>query len=944
MLNNKITKAVRLAIAFGAASTAMVSASAAAQGAEEEKVERIEVTGSAIKRTDLEGSLPVQVIGAADIAKTGVTNVTDLIQQLPAMQGFTTSADSVGGGGGGISTASIHDIGESYTLVLLNGRRIAPATSGGTVNLNVIPVSAIKQVEVLTDGASALYGSDAIAGVVNFILKDNVDVTTFSARYDRPQEDGGSTFTFNVSTGFGDLDRDGFSLTAAFTHEDQEQLKAKQRKFGQTGILSFEHPDFADPLYFFNGSGNAIPGNARIRYQTRNADGELVSTQTTYNPYANKTGACAQDTSAIGAACWFDYTSTIELVPENKLDSVVLNGLFNVADDVTGFATAMYTKTAMTARIAPYPTGFFNLDMSSDLVKNEVLANLPSGMTAEEIASIDRVQAQWRSLPAGNRTTEYETTATHIVAGLRGLTGEIDWEGAFTYSVSDQDQNYPTGWLLLDEFLDVIGTGAVNVFVPNEELDDASRQALAPAIYHGNWENTKITMKGADFKGSMPVFDLPGGLAYVAAGVDYRDYTYENSLSEANQEARLLFLEAGTSYDLQRSQMGIFAELDMPVIDDVTVNIAGRYDDFSGVDAAQVGNYTGEVGEISKGDSDFTYKLSARWQATEDLLLRASYGTGFKAPSLLAIARPQVDFGVTSGNYVCPFSPSDALYQACPDKQGGRVQYGVYQKGNTNLKFETSKQSTVGIVFAPSTGFGITLDYWQVEMEDRVTQLTEDQIFADPVRYRDLFTTRTNAATGDQELAIIQSSANVGSAKYSGVDWSVDLTNDLSFGQLKTRWSGTYTIESTYTRPGTTDDWITSLGRFGDDQEVTFRLTQQISSTLSHGDFAHTVRLNYKSGYQDQFQSADDCAVSLVDAFGDCVSVQLRVPSYTLMDYQTVYNFDDNTTVTFGINNLLDKQPPMSLRTGGAGHQVGFDPRYADVYGRTFYLQADYRF
>jgi len=938
MLNNQVTKAVRLAIAFGAASTAMLSTNAfAAEEAEKDKVERIEITGSAIKRTDLEGSLPVQVIGAAEIAKTGVTTVTDLIQQLPAMQGFTTAADSVGGGGGGISTASIHDIGASYTLVLLNGRRIAPATSGGTVDLNIIPISAVKTVEVLTDGASALYGSDAIAGVLNFILKDEIDETTIMARYDRPQEDGGRNLQVSLSTGFGDFDRDGYSFALTFSHEDQEQLKAKQREFGQTGILSFSHPDFAESLYFFNGSPNAIPANARVRYTNANGD----SVQKVFNPYSNRTGKCAEDTSALSAECWFDYTSTIELVPENQRDSVYLNGRFKVSDDITAFTTAMYTNTTMTARIAPYPTGFFNLDLNSTLVKEQVMPYLPDSMTAAEIASIDRIQARWRALPAGNRTTEYDTTATHLVFGLEGVTGDIDWSGALTYSVNDQDQNYPTGWLLLKEFVDLIGTGAVNVFVPNSELDDASKAALAPAIYHGNWSNQKIVMKGGDFKGSMPVFDLPGGVAYMAAGVDYRSYTFENSLAPANRDGKLLFLTADTSYDLSRAQYGIFSEIELPVIDDVVLNAAVRYDNFDGVDAAQVGNYTGEVGNISKGDSDVTYKISARWQATEDLMVRGSFGTGFKAPSLLAIARPQVDFGVTSGNYTCPFASTDPLAQYC---FSGRAQYGVYSKGNTNLQFETSEQSTIGLVYAPSTNFGITLDYWKVDMENVITSLTEDQIFADPVRYRELFSTRVNQATGDQELAITQSSVNVGKGKYSGLDWSVNLLNELSFGQLKTSWTGTYMIDSTYTRPGTDNDWISSLGRFGDNQSVTFRLAQQVSSTLTHGDFAHTLRWTYKSGYQDQFQSADDCAVTKVDAFGDCVSLQLRVPSYSLIDYQTVYSFDESTTVTFGVKNLFDKQPPLSLRTGGAGHQVGFDPRYADVYGRKFYLQAEYKF
>ncbi|WP_175442070.1 TonB-dependent receptor plug domain-containing protein, partial [Pseudoalteromonas byunsanensis] len=259
MLNSKVSKAVRLAIAFGAASTAAFSANTfAAEG--EEKVERIEVTGSAIKRTDLEGALPLDVIDASAIAKSGVTSVPDLIANLPAMQGFTAAGESVGGGGGGVQTASLRNLGSEYTLVLLNGRRMVSSDSGGTIDLNSIPLSAIKRVEILKDGASALYGSDAIAGVVNFILKDDVQNTTISARYDKPKDTSSSNFS--ITTGFGDLSVDGFNITAAYSRDEQDNLRSVDRDFAKTGFISFEHS--GQDLLAVAGSSSAIPGNAYV--------------------------------------------------------------------------------------------------------------------------------------------------------------------------------------------------------------------------------------------------------------------------------------------------------------------------------------------------------------------------------------------------------------------------------------------------------------------------------------------------------------------------------------------------------------------------------------------------------------------------------------------------------------------------------------------------------
>lgn len=229
------------------------------------------------------------------------------------MQGFTTSADSVGGGGGGIQTASIHDLGASYTLVLLNGRRIAPSGSGSTIDLNSIPFSAIEKVEVLTDGASALYCSDAIAGVVNFILKRDFQGVDVSARYDMPQQSSGESWNGSLMAGFGDLGSDGYNVMVSFTHDSQSQLAAKDRDFAKTGIIPFVNK--GRNLYFVNGSGNGIPGIARVTILdtegniAKDAEGKLL--RRAFNPFAVESSSCAPSTSAIKEECWFDYTSTI---------------------------------------------------------------------------------------------------------------------------------------------------------------------------------------------------------------------------------------------------------------------------------------------------------------------------------------------------------------------------------------------------------------------------------------------------------------------------------------------------------------------------------------------------------------------------------------------------------------------------------------------------------
>jgi iron complex outermembrane receptor protein len=210
---NKLTKLNKqLYVAFGSLVAVSFLNVAHAQ------TETLVVTGSSIKRAEIEGALPIQSYNAEAIKRSGATSAAEFIQSLPVMQGFTHISESVGGGGGGFSTASIHDLGSGYTLVLLNGRRLAPANSGNTVDLNTIPIDAIERVEVLTDGASSVYGSDAIAGVVNFIMKKGKESPlSISVKADQPEKTGGKSSIFSLSKGFGDYNKDGFSVWAAYT-------------------------------------------------------------------------------------------------------------------------------------------------------------------------------------------------------------------------------------------------------------------------------------------------------------------------------------------------------------------------------------------------------------------------------------------------------------------------------------------------------------------------------------------------------------------------------------------------------------------------------------------------------------------------------------------------------------------------------------------------------
>ncbi len=952
--NSKLAKAVRLAMLVGATTTAAVSTSAFSE--ETESVERIEVTGSAIKRTDMEGALPVAVISQQDIVNTGVTSVPDLMAHIPSMQGFTAAGESVGGGGGGAQTASLRDLGSQYTLVLLNGRRMASYTSGGSVDLNSIPLSAIERVEVLTDGASALYGSDAIAGVINFILKKDVNETTFTGRFDKPIESGGESYNFSVSTGFGDIDEDGFNILLAYSRDNQEQLKSVDRDFAKTGFLEFDYN--GERYVSINGSSNAIPGNAYLNYYTYNDDGSIkyapkkdddgnvipgeftdtpvymTAAEVTaagytgsLNPYHQGNGNCHETSAISGSTCVFDYTSTLEIEPESTRDNVFLQGLFALGEDTELYSTVSYSKFAMTSRIAPYPTGTFLLPIDSALVNDNVKAYL----SPEENADLARVRARWRTLPGGNRTNEYATDTLHVVAGLRGVAfDEVDYDFAITHADSTREDTRVTGYPIEDDLMALVTTGQVNVFEDPSALSDEQRTSVKNAMYNGLWDTTDTSLFAIEGKASMQAFELPAGDAYVAAGFDYREATYEVSISDANRSEIILFESAGDEFDLSRSTYGFFGELVAPLFEGFEVTTAVRYDNIGEItDDYRTGDKV-----VNESSDDVTYKLSFAYRPNEEWLLRGSFGTGFKAPSMREIADPRIEFGVTSVAYDCPVGLAANLAQYC---HSDTLQYDVYREGYSKLKSETSEQMSVGFVYAPSQEFSIGMDYWSVKMEDQVRRLEQSQIFGDPVKYADLYTTKVDKGTGDNVLAIIQAPVNIGKSNNSGIDWDVSNLSDFWNGELRTSFKGTMMLESESLRPGEVGIYDHSLGEVGPNNSVTFRYIWNLTNTYTTGDWSFTANVNYRSGYDDIATTA-----CLAADWADCGHpIQLDIESYVLTNVLANYNVNDNMSVSFGVKNLFDKQPPTTLN-GEAGHQVGYDPRYTSAYGRTVYLTASY--
>ena len=882
---------------------------------QEQAIQRVEVTGSAIKRIAAEGALPIQILSQETIAKTGATNVAELIQALPAMQGFTISAISAGTNSGGRVTASIHDIGESYTLVLLNGRRLAPQGSGSTVNLQAIPMSAIERVEILTDGASALYGSDAIAGVVNFILKRNQQGGDIEANYNTPTESrSGDTKYVSASFGFGDLETRGFNVLAAYRHDDQSQIKSTERAFAKTAYIPF---DFRGNHYIYDRTSTAtIPANVTATFNNN-----IPSVG--FSPYLKKNGNCPDmnfvslNNTATTQNCAFDFVQTVEVVPENKRDSLFLKGTLNVSDNLQLFSDFAFSRFDITARIAPN-TAPFTIAANSAMFTQYVAPYL----TGQQLANVKSVSGNYRTYDWGTRDSRTITDSAHFVAGAEGNFAGWNMNSALTWSRNKIDEQYVGGYAKDKEFRDMLANRSFDPFAAIGGQSAATKTLIANSLFHGSIREASTTLKAADVRASHELFALSGGTAQLGVGADYRQYHYEQT--PLAKDADIYNFNASAAYDMKRDSYGVFAEVLAPLVKDLEVTAALRYDSIDAIDNGIAKKTIGQKASKS------TYKISARYQPTHAVLLRGSFGTGFKAPSMLDIGQPLVNAGFTAASYTCPIQHAEYC-------RPGKTQYNVLSGGNENLKPETSKQFSVGIRLEPSPSLSMGLDLWDVTIRDAVSGISEQQAFGDPVKFRELFTTYTEPSTGNTYWAFKSLSVNIGRQHNRGIDWDATSRYKFDWGSFTATVNGTHMLKSDYTLPGTDNQWTNSLDFFGVNNAVTFRNLARFSGTLDTGKLSNTIMVNYRNGYTDASASVRNTATNANE------TIRLDVPSYATLDWQGRYRFTKAITLRLGVKNLLDKQPPLSLRAS-SGHQVGYDPRYADPLGRQVYVTGNYKF
>ncbi|UDF35993.1 UNVERIFIED_ORG: TonB-dependent receptor [Shinella sp. XGS7] len=899
-----LARAAALALVLGSGGAALAA----------ESLERVDVTGSAIKRAENESALPLQVITRAEIDKSGATTAAELMSKLAANVGGLSDGASISDGRDqrGFNSASLRGLGTSSTLVLLNGRRMANFAAPGDdsgVDLNIIPAAAIQRVEVLLDGASSLYGSDAIGGVINFITRKDYRGAEITVHAGGTQEGGAGKRSASLAGGFGDLARDRFNVFAVLDLQKTDALRSSQRKF----IGELKVPERLPHLL----SSYTSPANVRVSGDQRDflaAAGYTVAGRPlenrTFNPAAPGCNPPASLYLPLGIGgdqgCTYDYMRDTELYPKSDKSSLLARGVFQLTPE-----HQLYAEFAHARARSWYVASSARVTASVPYTVVPALRGTQLEDSGDEL-----VDLRMRLLEAGNRTSDVTSTGQRLVLGLNGTLAGWDYDLALNRSRSTMADRDTHGYLLYDKLIAGIERGLINPFGPSS----AEGRAYIDSIQINDLTRRGVgTMNGLDFKASRALTQLAGGELMLALGGELRRERVRYRLSQLllsdniNNDG-VSFLEPlpdpipadGLLFSNGRKVQAWFAELAAPLSKQFEAQLSLRQEHTQGVGSA------------------LSPKLALRYTPSAQWMLRASLGRGFRAPSLDDLYRPPRESSTsTLADPVC-MAANDNDLALCADNWTTR------RYSNPNLKPERSRQGTLGVVFEPSKQASLGLDFWDIRRNNLISDIGDDVILSNLDKYGSLV---HRDEDGDIDYIELRKD-NRGAQQAQGFDFSADLRELRSpVGEFALRLRGTLTTKSRLqTAPG--DAFVSNLGRF-----VTQGVVQRWRHRLSldwtrNGRYGLTLSNSFSSGYEDQNKAIDTNSGTVVQSN--------RVKAYSIWDLSGWWDISPQLTLRAGVLNLANTAPPYSNQA--YYFLSGYDPSYTDTRGRFGYLSLRYAF
>jgi iron complex outermembrane receptor protein len=931
---------------------------AIAQDVQSDKpMQRVEITGSSIKRIAKEGALPLEIISRKQLQEQGIVTAEQLIANLNVngngSDNLASNSDVTSGaqrGNNGASAANLRGQGADSTLVLLNGRRIAPyGMKGSAVDLNSIPMAAVETVEILKDGASAIYGTDAIGGVINFITKKNYQGLETEVFEDSTQHGGANIARVSVRGGWGDLDKDGFNVLVAGSRRENNALKGSQRDFVNTfqpnrgvsvdtrgapfaNVFGVSPTSYGPTLLGTNSGGVAKPGSTQLYNGISILDlpgGKGCNSIDGMGAYDEK----LWDTPSAAYGCAWDTGRAAVLQQPVTNNNGLARATFKLGEHQL-FAEAFGSKVTSKKSFSPnqispsttnfpYSSFYPSTGSAYNTVYNELVKVFPS-----IAANYGKpIAYRWRCMECGNREIETESKASRLQIGADGpltLFGRtFDYRVGLSRATSEAESRLGKGYNYTGALANALGSGIINPFLlPGEKQSQAaidlinSTSAEGVVMYGG-----KTTLTEADAAISGEIFQLPAGAVMAAVGTDLRREAYSFNGDARAAAARPAILNApfddqNALNEKHRDIKAVYVEFIIPVTKALELNIAGREDHYSGF-----GN-------------TFNPKVSFRYQPLASLMFRGSYNTGFRAPSF-----NQLFNGITESPYAgkdladpakCPTLKVDSTKPGCES-----ITPNTYTGGKTNLGPETAKQGSIGVVWEPLNNLSLNADLWEIRKENTIDSFSIATMVANYNLFKDQF---IRDAAGNVTV-IDQRWLNAGERITRGLELGARTNGKLGLGTWTAGIDGTRLLEKKSRATENSAFGESEVGRFTFTGDLGLKWKHTAFVTYKQGDWSGMLQNVYRSGYKDQvLPGVANGVVTPPDWNPD-------VKAYSIFNLSATYTGVKNTTITAGIKNLFDKDPPFAITydsNSGAGST--WEPRVADPRGRSFTLTASYKF
>lgn len=947
------------------------------------------VTGSRIKRDPNNSAVPLQIISNAELERNAIASPEQLISLLTSngsgADNLASNADVTTGaqrGTNGLSAANLRGQGAAATLVLLNSRRVAAhGLSGAAVDVNQIPFAAIERVEVLKEGASAIYGTDAIGGVINFITRTDYQGVGVMGATDITEQGDGNIYRVSAIAGYGDLDEQGFNVMGAVAYRWNNILFGRDRDFvngnqpdrglsvdtrgtpiatafplnngtylprgpqGQTGTLlgGTATAQLLNGLVI-PGTTTAATGGINVLDLPGGAGCESMDGGMAYDD------ALWNNVSARYACAWDTGRAAVLQQPVKTL-TYLARAVARVAEDhqisleVTG-SNANSAKLFSNAQVSSNTSNFqvaYPLNSLTAPTYNAVYNAIRGTFPAVAANYGKPIAFRWRCIACGPREYKTDTKTIRVTLAAEGpLWQGWDYRAGGSYAKSEASSVLGSGYYYRGTLNNgaydpaaptapgasgaglagLLNSGILNPFTLNQT--DAALAALAAVsaegatLYGGRYE-----VKQIDYSIAGPLFTLPGGKAQLAAGVDFRSETYSfNGSAAAAASAPVIFLAAFDNVNALRRRnrqvKAAYAELLLPAFEGFELTAAARIDDY------------GDFGTSTNP------KLSVRYRPWEPLMFRGSFSTGFRVPTF-----NQIFNGITDSPYAgrdladpvrCPGGIPNTTNPSCT-----AVQPNIWTGGNPDLRPETAKMFGAGVVLQPAPKFSLSLDYWAINVDDTIQLLTERELIDNAALFPDRFI-RNPAG----ELAIIDRRwINAGARRTQGLELTARGGVDGFGGSFLAGIDGTYLLKKR--------EKLTENAPYGPSLIGVFSFAGDLGLKWKHNAFisysneAVTIALTqlYRDGYRNQALPGIAAGTVTRPDFNEYVK-----PYVTYNLAVSFLNLGNSATrLTLGVKNLFDVDPPFAItydsNTGSGG---AWEPRVADPRGRAFTVQADVKF